>query len=416
MRMRNWISVVTLAGAGFLLSGLANAQQTYRIKVLSTPPDLFLTATGLNNRGHVAGIVDHYPQDAHIFIYRHGRLTDLGTLGGDVNSRARINDRDEIVATSTRAFVWRNGTFQDLTPLGAASALDINNRGQITGQSTNGRAYRITNGLLQDLGVPGRESEGFVINERGNVAGSFSNGGSHAFLYKQGKVLDISAPGEPSWVDGMNDKDQVSVGHYDEEPSFGDISLWTNGVLSPTYWEGSAPVVTNVGDMIGTESPRIFYPDPVVGIRTGGRTLFLEELIDNTDPLKGDAWFGGAADSNVWGQVLLNGQLRSRPNENGNYLFVLTPVSFPRDLLNERLEQLRGKSDHTALLKALRRAHAALNGADQPLVCRVTSDLVVELNTMARNQRADTRIANEIVADEKNASDLLGCGNDARAP
>jgi hypothetical protein len=60
-------------------------------------------------------------------------------------------------------------------------------------------------------------------------------------------------------------------------------------------------------------------------------------------------------------------------------------------------------------LKALGRAHAALNGADQLLVCRVTSELVVELNTMVKNRRADTRLASEIAAAEQNASDMLGC-------
>ena len=77
-----------------------------------------------------------------------------------------------------RAFVYRNGTMTDLGTLGGnfASAVSINNAGEITGWSyTAGNqaihAFRHANGVMTDLGVFNSQSRSSDINEAWIAAG-----------------------------------------------------------------------------------------------------------------------------------------------------------------------------------------------------------------------------------------------------
>src|SRR6266704_2464509 len=69
-------------------------------------------------------------------------VTDLGTLGGDLTSRAfAINALGQVVGYSNtasgakHAFLWANGTMQDLGTLGGevSGASGINRLGQVAG-------------------------------------------------------------------------------------------------------------------------------------------------------------------------------------------------------------------------------------------------------------------------------------------
>ena len=134
-------------------------------------------ATAINNRGDVVGFtLPSFPSEGtspavseHPFLYRHGLMRDLGTLGGSSAAATAINDVGEIVGWSsttsnaeTHPFLYSNGTMTDLGTLGGArpygpaqsSALAINNWGQIVGSSigTNGtRAVLYSNGEITDL-------------------------------------------------------------------------------------------------------------------------------------------------------------------------------------------------------------------------------------------------------------------------
>ena len=74
-------------------------------------------------------------------------MIDLGTLGGDGSGASAINERAQVVGTSTTAsgdrhpFLWQNGIMTGLEILGGpfSPAADINERGQIVGES-NGLA------------------------------------------------------------------------------------------------------------------------------------------------------------------------------------------------------------------------------------------------------------------------------------
>src|SRR5215472_8261330 len=147
----------------------------------------------VNNRGQVAGesTVSDDPFILHPYLYEHGVLTDLGTLGGSFGLVGWLNDAGDIVGgastandESFHATLWTKGVIHDLGALdgdcgGRASA--INARGQIVGSSYScddiGRAVLWDKGSIIDLNaaVAGATSlqliEADNINDRGEIAG-----------------------------------------------------------------------------------------------------------------------------------------------------------------------------------------------------------------------------------------------------
>jgi probable HAF family extracellular repeat protein len=114
------------------------------------------TPMALNQRGDVVGFANAPDTDppndfnvrAFLWTKRDG-MRDLGTLAGDATSQALgINERRQVVGVSCgatcRAFIWEDGIMTDLNDLVASGttdslriAGDINDRGQISGQTVN---------------------------------------------------------------------------------------------------------------------------------------------------------------------------------------------------------------------------------------------------------------------------------------
>jgi len=111
-------------------------------------------ANVVNNRGQVAGVSamsGNTTTHAFLWTKERGKMLDLGTLSGDVNSAALgINDRSEVVGASfgaagpingnPRAFLWKDGVMTDLndlvpanSPLHLLTAFGINDAGDIAG-------------------------------------------------------------------------------------------------------------------------------------------------------------------------------------------------------------------------------------------------------------------------------------------
>jgi probable HAF family extracellular repeat protein len=116
------------------------------VRGLGTLGGSFARVTDINERGDVVGFGETATGEVHAFVWRAGVMTDLGTLDGDLTSRAEgINDAGQIVGTShdasgrNRAFVWEDGAMTALEALPGfrlSSASAINDRGQIVGRSS----------------------------------------------------------------------------------------------------------------------------------------------------------------------------------------------------------------------------------------------------------------------------------------
>ena len=112
--------------------------------------DFYAEAFAINDRGQVVGTSD-VPGDtfagpystAHGFLWKNGKIRDLGTIPGDANGFAiSINNKGQAVGIGSRAILWQDGRLWDLntlvpgepfSPLYLVQALDINDRGEIVG-------------------------------------------------------------------------------------------------------------------------------------------------------------------------------------------------------------------------------------------------------------------------------------------
>jgi len=101
----------------------------------------------LNDRAQVVGTL-RVSGNLHPFLWVNGKLTDLGTLGGELTHAwpTAINTRGQVIGVSGpapagrgHAFVWEDGVMTDLAPTAAASqAVDMNDEGQIVGWIATG--------------------------------------------------------------------------------------------------------------------------------------------------------------------------------------------------------------------------------------------------------------------------------------
>jgi probable HAF family extracellular repeat protein len=212
------------------------------------------------------------PYVQHAFTWHDGKLTDLGALPGEntsaiweLNSHGigAGNSTDGLVdpftgGTGGVAVVFYHGQVISLgtLPGGQVSfAQDINNQGQVAGNSSNGtpdpyslfgwgtetRAFVWRNGVMHDLGTLGGDDafEG-VQNERGQIAGqSYTNDTPNAdsdgsptldpFLWQNGHMIDLGTLGgdygNTSW---LNDSGEV-VGYS---------SLAGDNTIHPFLWNG----------------------------------------------------------------------------------------------------------------------------------------------------------------------------------
>jgi probable HAF family extracellular repeat protein len=170
----------------------------------------FDAAQCVNNRGQVAGVSTlSGDQIVHPFLWDHGVLTDLGTLGGDFTITTWLNDAGEVVGGTTtageaefHATLWRDGAITDLGTLDGdcfSLAHAVNSSGQIVGESGSCfialRAFLWDEGRIVDLNtlIPANSSlqlaVGANINDRGEIAGTGTPPGcadylecGHAFL------------------------------------------------------------------------------------------------------------------------------------------------------------------------------------------------------------------------------------------
>ena len=73
----------------------------------------------MNDAGQITGFSQAPDQSEHAFLYSHGSMTDLGTLGGNYSYGLAVNNRrarHRICAFSqfeAHAFLYRGGVMHD---------------------------------------------------------------------------------------------------------------------------------------------------------------------------------------------------------------------------------------------------------------------------------------------------------------
>jgi len=199
-----------------------------RIQMLPPyPGDTVGAAVGINDRGQFVGATGSCAPvspaiGAHAVLWEHGKVKDLGNLGGAFSNVAyAINNHGQVVGisdltgdTTAHAFFWQNGTLTDLGTLPGdffSVAFSINNRGQVVGESCdvnfNCRAFLWQNGVMVDLNtLTSSDSSLYLlsandVNDRGEIVGQAydqSNGSGPAFLAKPSPngIVAIQSPSQ----------------------------------------------------------------------------------------------------------------------------------------------------------------------------------------------------------------------------
>ena len=225
------------------------------------------TATGVNDSGAVIGYLrPDGGGDYRAFIYKNGKMTDLGTIPGYTywTLGCAINNNDIVAGTSYtssfsgHSFVYDGLGIKDMNSLTTPPsngtvelvlANAINNLGQITGSTgPTGNAYLWKNGTVTNLGTlpSGHYSNGFGINDLGQVVGKgyTSNWVEHAFFY-DGTMHDLgNLPG------------YLSSGAYD---------------------------INNLGQIVGVSS--VDYYNKHAFLYENGKMYDLNSLIDHSSGL-----------------------------------------------------------------------------------------------------------------------------------
>src|SRR6185295_18663311 len=128
----------------------------------------------LNNADTVVGESSTPDWQTHAFAYSGGVMTDLGTLGGTYSSASSLNELGQVVGIATTA----------------------------NDQETHG--FIFTGGAMTDLGTfGGTYTTPLAINNVGQVVGysGTQTGTSHAFLWKDGTIVDLNTllPPNSGW-------------------------------------------------------------------------------------------------------------------------------------------------------------------------------------------------------------------------
>ena len=257
-------------------------------------------------------------------LWKHGKITDLGTLEGGYESEAfAVNARGQVVGAATngipdpssivgvstqvRAFLWQNGAMQDLGTLPGgtdAVALLVNERGQIVGQSYTASSiprpptficfdFPLTlhgflweDGKMVDLGTLGGSCAfTYALNSRGQVVGQATLVGdqtSHPYTWDRKRgIKDLGTLGGTyGFASGINDPGVVAGTATNQDDEALLAFLWKDGVISnlgtlPGNGCSGADAINSKGQVVGGSG--FFLPDFFPGCTDTVEHAFLWE-------------------------------------------------------------------------------------------------------------------------------------------
>ena len=194
------------------------------------PGALVTTHLRNNNRGQTVGAYGELGPDgaprSRGFLMRGRDVTRIDVPGALVTLPLGINDRNQVVgswvgrdATVNPAtgelnpghgFVWDRGQVRTFDVPGATNtaAYEINNRGQIVGNYTDGNGvqhgYVLRNGKVASIDHPRASKTPNLtgtrvvgIDDRGRIVGGYGDdaGSIHAWAWTDGRFTDVAPPG-----------------------------------------------------------------------------------------------------------------------------------------------------------------------------------------------------------------------------
>lgn len=288
----------------------------------------YSAAAAINSEGQVVGSSSTAPgqiangDGTHAFLWKDGRMTDLGTLPGGGNSHAlAINNRGQVVGDSTtahgerHAVLWApSGNIVDLGTLGGAFAVatGINDQGVVVGYSmteasTLLHAFVWKQEVMTDLGtLGGPSSTATGINNRGDIVGysQSANGETHAVVWRQGKIRDLGglpgsvpSPGTGLLSQGLAINDRGAIVGWGLTTTGSSAFMWRRGKFTALEGLGGA----------SSRATSISLRGEIVGESTTGKgSTHAARWIDGL--ARDLATLGGADSSatniNKWGVVV----------------------------------------------------------------------------------------------------------------
>ena len=301
--------------------------------------------SAINDKGEIVGQSFNDQSRARAFIWRSGRMTDLGDTGNlngklPVLSATAINDHAAVVGTTmasgtltpSHGFYWNLGLMVQLgSLLGMGNdtfASAINNSGAIVGAGFRApgdlRAIRFVLGLPLEIGssADGRPAaQAFGVNNRGDVVGYLAPGGTvafaHAFMLKGGKFTDLGVlPGTNlSFANAVNDQRQVVGQSLNTKAATSRAFLWEGGALqdlgkaATSHTNSEARSINEHGTVVGTSGKTANLS---AWIWQEGVTRDLNTLVAAGDPLRSYVVLVKANGINDKGQIVVQGYDKRR--------------------------------------------------------------------------------------------------------
>src|SRR5260370_19004254 len=136
-------------------------------------------ADSINSAGHVSGasgngaidLLTGYPQMDAV-LWKHGKVTDLGTLGGNASVAYAINNQDQVVGAALNTVLDPFSSGFPSPLCGSFPCIAESFMAMFFPSATQMHAVLWQNGAIKDLGtLGGPDSAAWLVNERGQIAG-----------------------------------------------------------------------------------------------------------------------------------------------------------------------------------------------------------------------------------------------------
>jgi probable HAF family extracellular repeat protein len=201
----------------------------------------------------------------HAFVWSNGKMTDLGTLGGNFSAGSAINRSGEVVGWTTNKagysepFLW-NG--QTMTALSGIAPAGINDSGQIVGNCGPDPATGsfdqpcvLTNGKFTTLVGPPNlpDCSAGAINNNDQVLGGCADasGDEAAVVWTNGTPTVLPTLGGPTIAaNAINNLGQVAG--YAQTSTYAQHGfLWSNGTMTDLGNNFFAAAINDNGVIVG---------------------------------------------------------------------------------------------------------------------------------------------------------------------